>query len=438
MSAWWPLVAACFHIHGCAHNFWQENCAQASSLGTSPVVFASSGISQVVLNQTLAVGTSVEQSPLTGRPSAQQDPDGSYGAHWTLEVSAVQTLAQGLGYPLPQAWNSLAAMLGSICHASSSCSATRSGVLALPGGSVPMADHSEVAQNTSRAAVAQTQNQTQEAQAAQASQETKRRWRSWPPFWWQGTRQGLRTTQPPWIPFELPAPAPGPKSQPLVAPALSPAEATLRQLTTALKKGEATLTPEVQSILDNVHTQDSKAEIKTLKDAADRLGAARKALQVNRAARLQMQDQWRKFVAQGVTRWQGFAATCKQQEADLAAQITKAVEDLREARQHLDSSRAKAAGPNKVEDGGEISDEDFMATEPQSIGSSMDHFVQNLQALQQQAEETYEQEAKRQKKLQDRQVKLEQHGGDASSAAGLAGAPTALTASMVPFGTPGQ
>lgn len=208
-------------------------------------------------------------------------------------------------------------------------------------------------------------------------------------------------------------------------------DATLRQLALALKKSEAAMSPEVQSILDSMSAQDSKEEIRTLKEAADRLGKARKTVQQTRAARLQMQDQWRKFVAQGVQRWQGFAATCKQQEVDLEAQISAALEDLKETKKVLSASRSKAAGSAEIIDGGEISDEDFMAPEPVAMGASIQGFVDNLTVLQRQAEESYEQECKRQRKLQERQVKLEQH--DAAMAA-----PGMSLPSLTPFGRPEQ
>lgn len=219
----------------------------------------------------------------------------------------------------------------------------------------------------------------------------------------------------------------------------NPAEATLKQLTAALKKGEVAVTPEIQGILDTMAATDSKAEIKTLKEAADRLGSARKTLQQTRAARLQMQDRWRKFVAQGVSRWQGFTEACKKQEAELDQQIALAMEELRGARKHLEASRSKATDKAEVMDGGEISEEDFMATEPQTLGASMEGFVQNLVALQRQAEDSYEQEYKRQRKLQERQVKLDNAEAPSAGLSALgSGGPSAPTASMVPFGTPGQ
>lgn len=222
--------------------------------------------------------------------------------------------------------------------------------------------------------------------------------------------------------------------QPAPPPPLSPAEQNLKQLLSALRKGESTLSPEVQGLMDNMSAKNSNAEIKSLKSAADKLGAARKTLQQTRASRLQMFDAWKKFVDAGVERWQGFAATFRQQEGAMEVQIATALEDLKAAKSQLNASKAKATG-TEVTDGGEISDEDFMAVDPvASLRTSMDGFVVSLATLREQAAESLEQEIKRQKKLDDRQTKLEAGEGQLSMPAGL----SLTSPTLMPFQQAGQ
>lgn len=205
----------------------------------------------------------------------------------------------------------------------------------------------------------------------------------------------------------------------------------------ALKKGESQLSSEVQGLLDNMSAQHSNAEIKSLKSAADKLGAARKTLHQTRASRLQMFDAWKKFVDAGVERWQSFAATFKQQESAMDAQIATALDELKAAKQQLGAARTKATG-SEIVDGGEISDEEFMAVDPvTTLSNSMEGFVASLAALQAQAAETLEQEAKRQKKLDARQVKLETDGASSGHLSMPSGLPLTAPA-LAPFQRAGQ
>lgn len=207
--------------------------------------------------------------------------------------------------------------------------------------------------------------------------------------------------EPPWNPFNGASSSTATNAQmPVVT---HPAEKSLKELLTMLKKGQGdmTLSPEVLAYISSAQAQEEHAEEKALHSAVSKMGHARRTLQQARSAKSHLHAEWHKFVNTGVQRWKSYAELFQEQEQDLDRQIATALETLKAAKAHLTKTKAasvESVETHRPEDGGEISDEAFMETEPNSfVQEGMTTFIASLESIKKRADESVEQDNKRQK-----------------------------------------
>ena len=109
------------------------------------------------------------------------------------------------------------------------------------------------------------------------------------------------------------------------------AEAQLRTIVAALKKNETNLPAELQSLLHENAKVQSQDMTKVLHSAVSKLGKAKKTLQDARAARLNLHNVWRSYLAASVDKWHQFCKDFEDQDSELAQQVQNATEAVKTA-----------------------------------------------------------------------------------------------------------
>eukprot|EP00435_Cladocopium_sp_Y103_P043514 s1518_g12.t1 len=216
----------------------------------------------------------------------------------------------------------------------------------------------------------------------------------------------------------------------------SPAEQQLKVLMSAMKKNEAALPADLQTLLQESSKVQSQDMTKVLHSAVTKLGKAKKALQAARASRMNLHNVWRNYLQTNVEKWRGFCQDFEKQDLELAEQVQQATEAVKVAQEGLDASKKSAREIVISEDDSkdekealmEISDEETqegLDANGSSIMEGMNEMYNNLPALQAKADSIGEGSAAK-------KARLEPPAGapDGTGPSGPSG--------PAPFGQPGQ
>lgn len=209
----------------------------------------------------------------------------------------------------------------------------------------------------------------------------------------QGAASGKGDTgEPPWQSGKAqPVPSDGAlPSNP--APPPTATEAQFKQMMAMLKKNEGDLPAEVQSFLHNADLQTSRANIKSLHAATSRLGAAKKQVQVARAARISLHTAWKEYLQTACTRWKRFLQEFSQDDAKLEQELQQAMDSLQAARVNLDQVKETVQSEDL---GGSAADEEMAELQEKPWSSSairdgLCELASNIENLRRQAEESVE------------------------------------------------
>lgn len=221
-------------------------------------------------------------------------------------------------------------------------------------------------------------------------------------------------------------------AQPTSAAPPSQAEQQLRTIVAAMKKNEASLPADLQTLLHENHKVQSQDLTKQLHSAVTKLGKAKKALAEARASRLNLHTVWRNYLDASVEKWKQFCQDFAQQDTELAQQVTNASDAVRQAQEGLEASKKEVKDTEESDPEGksemavEISDEEGqenMDSKGQVLKEGMSLLLQSLENLRTQAETAVEENACKRPRLHH----SDGNGGDSST-------PTPLEH----FGKPGQ
>lgn len=125
-------------------------------------------------------------------------------------------------------------------------------------------------------------------------------------------------------------------------------------------------------------------------------GRARKELQQAQLARFNLHNAWRGFLSQAVTQWQGYSAQFLDQEKQMNARVTTAMEALEQAKESLAKAKS-TAGIETKEDAMAVSDEeaqDLAGPTADRITEGLTNLQTSLEALQTSAAQMVEDEQK--------------------------------------------
>ena len=145
----------------------------------------------------------------------------------------------------------------------------------------------------------------------------------------------------------------------------------------ALKKHSDTLPAELQTMVNEAAIKEGQQQTKQLHAVVAAHGRARKELQQAQLARFNLHNAWRGFLSQAVTQWQGYSAQFLDQEKQMNARVTTAMEALEQAKESLAKAKS-TAGIETKEDAMAVSDE-----EAQDLaGPTADRITEGLTNLQ--------------------------------------------------------
>ena len=175
-----------------------------------------------------------------------------------------------------------------------------------------------------------------------------------------------------------------------------------------MKKNEASLPPELQTLLQENHKVQSQDITKLLHSAVTKLGKAKKALAEARSSRLNLHTVWRNYLDASVEKWKQFCLDFEKQDTELAQQVANASEAVKQAQEGLEASKKEAKDTEEGETDGrsemavEISDDEgqeAMDNKGQVLKEGMSLLLQNLENLRNQAESAVEENALKRPRL---------------------------------------
>eukprot|EP00435_Cladocopium_sp_Y103_P012407 s1636_g3.t1 len=189
---------------------------------------------------------------------------------------------------------------------------------------------------------------------------------------------------------------------PPAAASSSTAEAQLRDLVAALKKSENALDGEVQNALSKVTVVTPEQATKLLQSATARHANARDALRKAKRARQNLHKNWRKFLADAVTRWQQHSENFSKEDTKLETAIAEANAVFQSARTHLEETKdALIEFDSATGEIQEVSDDENMPDAVPTLSNDIKEVVSNLTRLRDQHDEIAEQSALKKARKED-------------------------------------
>eukprot|EP00435_Cladocopium_sp_Y103_P075747 s462_g64.t1 len=202
------------------------------------------------------------------------------------------------------------------------------------------------------------------------------------------------------------------------------AETQLRELVTALKKSDKALDGDVQNALAKVTVVTPEDATKLLQSATSRHASARDALRKAKKARQNLHKNWRKFLADAVTRWQQPSDNFSKEDTKLDTAITEATAVFQSARTHLEETKdALLEFDNVNAEVQEVSDDELMPDTAPTLYDDIKEVVNSLTRLRDQHDEAIDQSATKKARKEEE---------------GSAEGGTSLSKALQPFGSGGK
>eukprot|EP00438_Fugacium_kawagutii_P027312 Skav202712 [mRNA] locus=scaffold654:654744:664175:+ [translate_table: standard] len=185
--------------------------------------------------------------------------------------------------------------------------------------------------------------------------------------------------------------APAQPSAPAPSDPTPPMDPFTKNMMSLLRKNEANLPAEVQSLMHSAEVQQAQTNIKALHSAASKLGVAKKKVQEAKSARLQLHTAWKEYLQAACVRWKRFIQEFGQDDNKLEQELQKAIEELQAAKQHLDQVKESVQSED-VENFMDVEAEELQDRPLQSasIRQGMEGMVSSIDQLQRQAEDSLE------------------------------------------------